>query len=138
MVHNRIPLTSLLCAVAGGVACTTVRPVQPAKFFAVNSPDVVWVTEANNAVVAVADAQITGDTLKGVRRGTQESLAIPLDQVRSVQAKVPDRTKTLILVTGALAGFGATVYALWISKAGDNTGGVDCGVDPDGHPYTYC
>src|SRR2546422_6583728 len=108
MVHNRVPLTSLLCAVAGGVACTTVRPVQPAKFFAVNSPDVVWVTEANNAVVAVADAQITGDTLKGGRRGTQGSLAIPLGQGRSGPAKGPGRTETLIPPTPALGGFGAT------------------------------
>jgi hypothetical protein len=135
MSLSRVAVAGSLLGVA---ACTTVRSVQPAEYLMKNNPEVVWVTYTNNAVVAVVEPEIAGDTLKGTWQGRHQSVAIPLDQVRRMQAKVPDQRKTILLVTGALAGFGASVYALWISKAGDRTDGVDCGVDPDGHPYTFC
>ena len=45
-------------------------------------------------------------------------------EVMAILQGLVDQGKTIILVTGALAGLGASVYALWISKAGDRTGGV--------------
>ena len=138
MVLNRVALAGLLVGVATVGACTSVRRVQADAFFATNSPDVVWVTYTNNTVVPVAQPELAGDTLRGMRQGTQRPVAIPLDQVRSVQAKVPDATKTAILVTGALTGFVASVYALWISKAGPRTDGVLCGSDPKSVPIQYC
>jgi len=122
----------------GVAACTTVRSVQPAPYFAVNSPEVVWVTYTNKTVVTVAQPEIAGDTLKGMRQGTQQAVAIPLDQVRSVQARTPDAKKTALLVTGALTGFVASVYMLWISKSGSKTGGISCGFNEDAIAIPYC
>jgi hypothetical protein len=131
MVFNRVPLAVLLLGIAGVAACTTVRRVQPAQFFATNSPDVVWVTYTNDTIVPVAQPEIAGDTLRGLRLGTRKPVVIPLDEVRSVRAKVTDATKTTVLVTGALVGFVASVYAIWVSKAGSKRGGVDCGINED-------
>jgi hypothetical protein len=138
MVLNRVALASLLVGITGAVACTTVRRVQADTFLATNSPDVVWVTYTNSTVVPVTQPEIAGDTLRGMRQGTQHPVAIPLDQVRSVQAKVPDATKTAILVTGALVGFVASVYTVWISKAGSKTGGTNCGYNEDAIAIPYC
>lgn len=135
MSLGRVAGAALLLCVA---ACTTVRRVEPAAYFAVNSPEVAWVTNANNTVIPVAQPEISGDTLKGMRQGTQEPVAIPMDQVRSVQARTPDSKKTAILVTGALAGFVAGVYAIWISKAGPQTGGTSCGFNEDAIAIPYC
>jgi hypothetical protein len=124
----------LLCA----TSCTTVRSVQPAQYFAQNSPDLVWVTYADHAAVPVTQPEIAGDTLKGMRLGTQQPIAIPMDQVQSIRARTPDKAKTAILVTGALTGFVATVYALWISKSGSRTGGIHCGMNEDALAIPDC
>jgi hypothetical protein len=138
VVRNRVVLVGALIGAAGAAACTTVRQVHPVQYFAQNSPDVVWVTYTNNAVVPVAQPDLNGDTLKGMKPGTQEPVAIPLDQVRSVSARLPDNRKTAVLVTGLLAGFVGSVYTLWISKAGSNTRGVTCGFNEDAIPNPYC
>ena len=138
MALSRIAVASLLVGVSGAAACTTVRRVQPAQFLATNSPDVVWVTYTNDTIVPVAQAEIAGDTLRGTRQGTEKPVVIPLDAVRTVRAKVPDGTKTAVLVTGVLTGFAAAVYELWISKAGSKKGGVDCGLNEDAIAIPYC
>ena len=127
LVPRRIASAILLCGVAAAGACTTVRRV-PADFISTNVPDVVWVTHLDNTVVPVAQPDIARDTLRGMLQGTQERIAIPMDQVRTVKAKVPDRRKTVLLVVGGLSGFVASVYTLWISKAGPNSDGVTCPV----------
>jgi hypothetical protein len=133
----------LLGAVAIG-ACTSLRPVQPAEFLAKNSPEIVWVTHVNNTIVPVSQPEISGDTLKGMWRGTQRPVAIPMGEIRRVQAKLPDRTKTVIFVAGALTGFATSVYAIWISKAGPNPNGIYCGTygsstqGPVGGFIPYC
>lgn len=139
------PRTAALLAVGVAVgACTSLRRVQPAEFLAHNSPEVVWVTHVNNTVVPVAQPEMSGDTLRGMWRGTSRTVAIPLGEIQRVQARVPDRTKTLIAVAGGLTGFVASVYALWISKAGPNANGVECGfygsstLGPVGSPIPYC
>jgi hypothetical protein len=144
MLLNRIALAGLLFGVAGVGACTTLRRVQPAEYFARNSPEVVWVTHTNNTVVPVAQPEIAGDTLKGIWQGTQRPVAIPLDKVRSVQAKARDDMKTAVLLTTLGVAFASSVYFMWISKAGPNPSGVYCGVyetardGPSGAPRPYC
>ena len=145
LVPLRVALAGLVFGAAAVGACTSVRRV-PAEFISTYGPDVVWVTHTNNTVVSVAQPQIAGDTLRGMRQGTQEPVAIPMDDVRSVQAKLPDRTKTVMLVAGGLTGFVASVYAIWVSKAGPNSDGVTCGVYGSategpygsGAPRPYC
>ncbi|HUL04296.1 MAG TPA: hypothetical protein VLV16_13835 [Gemmatimonadales bacterium] len=120
-------------------ACTTVRPVQPAEYIPKYYPDVVWVTYADsNSEVLIDGPAIYGDTLRGTRQGGADSVAIPLGEVRSVRARTPDHTKTALLVGATVAGSVASIYFLWASKAGSNTAGVSCGVDPDGRPYMSC
>jgi hypothetical protein len=145
MVHNRVMLASLLVGVTGVVACTTVRRVQPAQFFATNSPDVVWVTYTNGTIVPVAQPEIAGDTLRGMRQGTRERVALPLDQVRSVRAKMPNVAKTALLATTLGVASVSAVYFMWVAKAGPDPSGVQCGVygsardgDPVGAPLPYC
>ena len=138
MVLNRVTSIGLLVWAAGVGACTTLRRVQPAEFIAKHNPDVVWVTHANKTVVPVVQPEITGDTLKGMWQGTQRPVAIPLGDIRRVQARVPDKTKTAMLITSGLAGFVASVYFIWIVQAGPHPGGVGCGYDVRGQPIPYC
>ena len=129
------------CAVLGLVAataCTTVRPVQPAEYIPKFYPEVVWVTYADNTEVPIDRPKIYGDTLYGTLAGAGDTVNIPLEQVTSVRARTPDRTKTALLVSGTIAAGIASVYFLWASKAGSNTAGVYCGFDPDGKPYQSC
>lgn len=98
-----------VCLVLGTLACTSVRPVAPAKLTAKALPQVVSVTYPNQTVLVVMSPELSADTLRGLRWGTQDSVAIPLDSVQTVQAKVPDRTKTLLLA--------ATVGLLALSSA---------------------
>lgn len=145
LVPHRVALAGLLFGVAATGACTSVRRV-PAEFISKNVPDVVWVTHSDNTVVPVTQPEIARDTLRGMLQGTQEPVVIPMDQVRTVQAKVPDRRKTVMLVVGGLSGFVASVYTLWISKAGPNSDGVSCGTYGSanegslgvGAPRPYC
>lgn len=132
---SRLVMTGLFLS---GTACTSVRPVQPAAYFAEHAPEVVWVTYHNNATVPIGQPDLTGDTLRGVKQGTQQRVAIPLDRIRSVNARTPDKAKTAVLVTGALTGFVASVYVLWISKAGSVPGGIHCGFNEDGFPIASC
>jgi hypothetical protein len=124
---RRIASAILLCGITVTGACTTVRGV-PADYISTKVPDVVWVTHSDTIVVPVAQPDISRDTLRGMLQGTQEPVAIPMDQVRIVKAKVPDHRKTVLLVVGWLSGFAASVYTLWISKAGPNSDGVFCPV----------
>jgi hypothetical protein len=126
-------------------ACTTKRPVQPSEYIQKHAPDVVWVTYHDNSMVAVADPIVARDTLRGLRHGTSLPVAIPLHNVRSVQAKTPDRTKTAFFVTGIVATLASSVYVIWVQQAGPNTSGVYCGVFEKtrdggytGQPLPYC
>jgi len=138
MILNRVTLAGLLVGVAVLGACTSLRRVQPAEFFAKNSPDEVWVTHANNTVVPVVQPEIAGDTLRGMWQGTQRPVAIPLGDIRRVQARLPDHLKTAVLVTSLLAGAVSSVYFIWIVQAGPEREGVYCGVDIRVDPILYC
>lgn len=128
-----------------GAACTTVRPIKPDDYIPKNAPDVVWVTSPDKKVVAVVDPLLAGDTLKGVRQGSQDSVAVPLTALQTVTAKQPDRLKTTLLLLGAGVAAYGILYEAYISQQGPNRGGVDCGVydtasqgDPVGAPKPYC
>ncbi|HUL04298.1 MAG TPA: hypothetical protein VLV16_13845 [Gemmatimonadales bacterium] len=69
----------------------------PSKLVAKQLPHVVSVTYTDKTVLVLMEPELSADTLKGVRWGTQDSVAIPLDSVRTVDARVRDRTKTLLL-----------------------------------------
>jgi hypothetical protein len=135
MVFRRVALAGLLLAVG---ACTSIRQVQTAQYILEQSPDVVWVTYTNNALVPVAEPRIAGDTLRGMRQGTQRPVAIPLGQVRRVQAKVPDPTKTVILLTALGVAAASSVYFVFIRQAGPRPDGTFCGYDLRSDAIPYC
>ncbi|HUL03221.1 MAG TPA: hypothetical protein VLV16_08350 [Gemmatimonadales bacterium] len=109
-------------------ACTSLKPIKPAEYIPKYGPDVVWVTASDKTVVTVADPQVARDTLTGTRKGTQEQVTLPLTDVRTVSAKLPDHGKTAVFLIGMGALTTAVLYHFWISKEGPNTAGVDCGV----------
>jgi len=121
----------------GITACTSVRSVPPAIYLEDHAPPVVWVTYyANNTVVPVAEPEVKRDTLRGLLQGAR--VKIPLSEIRTVEAKVPNRTGTVLLAVGVGAGVVATMYFAFIS-GGTNKPGVDCTGDevtkhPDEHP----
>ncbi len=93
MMLDRVAAAGLLLALP---ACTTIGEVRPTQFIPQRTPALVWVTTTNNAMVAVAQPQIDGDTLRGTWVGTQTPLAIPLQDIQSVQAQTPARTRTVL------------------------------------------
>lgn len=120
---RRIALTGLLLA---GAACTSVRPVQPAEYIPKNNPQTVWVTYTDNSFVPVDHPTIVGDTLKGMWSGLSEPVTIPFNQIQTVQAKMPNSKRTVMLVS--VLGLAAVGVAYTVSTAG-NSGGAykDCG-----------
>jgi hypothetical protein len=111
-----------------GIACTTVRPVKPVDYIPKHGPDLVWVIGADSAVVPVVLPHVADDTLVGTRRGTSDTVRLALTDVRSVTAKVPDHKKTAFLVIGLTSLGTVVLYEFAISKEGDQTAGVNCGV----------
>ena len=90
-------------------ACTSVRPVHPALYIPAHRPPTVWVTYADYSFVPVDQPRIVGDTLKGVWHGLAEPLAIPLNEIQSVQAKQPDYERTVILFSTLAAAVGVVI-----------------------------
>jgi hypothetical protein len=140
MALNRIALVGMVLGVAGVSACTSVRRVQPTEYLAENAPPLVWVTYGDNSIVPLADAEIRRDTLRGILQGNHQRVKIPLGQVRSVEAKVPNHAKTALLLGGLGVAAVSSVYFLLISQAGSNGVGesVYCGTDTRGRPLGYC
>lgn len=123
----------------GVAACTSVRPVPPAEYLADNAPAVVWVTRTNDTVVAVLEPSIKRDTLRGKLNG--ERVKIPLSEIQTVRAKLPDHKKTALLVTTVGV---ATVSSMYFAFMGKSSGGatVDCFGDevakhPTEHPECF-
>jgi hypothetical protein len=138
MVRSQVALVGLFVGVAG--ACTTVRPVLPAEYLAANNPELVCVTYTNNTVLPVAEPEIKRDTLRGTLQGGRERVKIPLTEIRSVQAKVADHTKTAVLVTTlGVAAVTSIYFGLIANAGGAGPGdGVYCGTDVKGRPLPYC
>lgn len=111
MIVVCVPLAAvLLCS----VACATVQPLrEPAQFISQKSPEVVWVTYKNRSIMGVAQPRVSGDSLFGTVQGAAyQPVAVPLSQVERIEAVVPDRKRTTLLVAGLTAFTVVGVYAL--------------------------
>lgn len=120
----------------GLAACTSVRSVPPAVYLEDHAPPMVWVTYTNNTVVSVAEPEVKRDTLRGLLQGAR--VKIPLSEIRTVEAKVPNKTATALLAVGVGAGVLTTMYFAFVS-GGTSKVGADCTGDevtkhPDEHP----
>jgi hypothetical protein len=119
MAPNRVPFAGLLLVAAG---CVTVQKVQPAEFIPQHKPPMVWVTANDNSYTPVAQPRIEGDSLKGTWAGLQEPVAISLQEIQTVQAKLPSPKRTVLLV--AVVAASVTGVAYTIATAG-NSGDPD-------------
>jgi hypothetical protein len=135
MSLNQVAVAGLL----GVAACTSIRSVPPKDYLENNAPSVVWVSYADNTLVPVAEPEIKRDTLRGLLQGVR--VKIPLADVRSVQARVPNHMKTAILATTLGV---ATVSTMYFAFLSEGSGGAtrDCTGDevtkhPDEHPECF-
>ena len=108
MPLNHVPLVLLLLAVG---ACHSVQNVRPAEYIPAHRPAIVWVTYNDNSFVPVVQPHIVGDTLKGMWQGLQEPISIPLNQIQTVQANLPDYERAIILFSTLGAILGGTLHA---------------------------
>lgn len=132
MAMNRVPMVGLLLVAAG---CVTVQKVQPAEFIAKYNPTVVWVTGTDDALIPVSSPKMVGDTLKGTWLGQDEPFAIPLNEIKTVQAKMKSPKRTAILVTVLAATVGGVAYGL---SQGVNGPAGCASLIQKGTPTDYC
>lgn len=134
MAFTRVPLVGLLVAAVG---CTSVKSVQPAEYIPQHSPPVVWVTYTDNSFVPVSQPRIVGDSLMGTWQGLQEPVAISLKEIQTVQAKMPNPKKTVILV-GSLAVVATAVTYTLLTAGNSGNGTNGCPPDKNGQPQNFC
>jgi hypothetical protein len=115
-----------------GIGCTSVQRVRPSPFIPEHQPQLVWVTTRDSDLTTVVAPQIDGDTLRGTVAGLEERVAIPVTDILSVKARVPDHARTALLVAGGLVVGGAVTYLLAqrSGSAGPGTAVAVC-TDPD-------
>jgi hypothetical protein len=120
------------------VACHSVRPVEPAQLATKQLPPVVSVTYPDQTTLVLMEPSIKADTLRGLRWGTQDSVVIPLANVKTVDAKVSDPTKTLLLV-GTVGLLTATGMFVLLSETGEEDASLrDCSGDAAAeHPEEF-
>lgn len=70
----------------------------------------------DNSFVPVDHPQVVGDTLKGMWAGLSEPVTIPFSQIQTVQAKMPNTKRTIMLFS--VVGLAAAGVAYTISTAG--------------------
>ena len=110
MTLQRLALAGMLLSTA---ACMTVRPVPSfIQFVPQRRPQLVWVTYTDNSIVPVMQPRISGDSLVGTWQGLSEPVAIPLNEVKLVQARQPDKRRTTWLIASLGVFTAAGVYAL--------------------------
>ena len=139
MVLSGVAWVGLLGGIAAVAACTSVRPISPRVYLEDNAPPVVWVTYADNTMVPVTDAVVKRDTLRGMLQGVR--VTIPLADIRSVRARVPNHMKTLLLASTLGVVTVSTMYVAFLSK-GSGGATLDCTGDevtkhPDEHPECF-
>lgn len=100
-----------------GAGCTAVRTVgDPSRFIAETHPKVIYVLHNSGAVVDVEQPQMRGDSLVGNRYGLSRSVAIPMSQIQRIVAVQPDKTRTILAITGITAASAALGYLIIIGE----------------------
>src|SRR5579864_2856489 len=112
MRSQRFGATCLLA-----VGCTSMHSVDPQRFIPKHKPAEVSVWTTRDDVTIVSDPRIVDDSLVGVVY--EQRWATPLDHIVRVVAEAPDRTRTVLLVTGAA---GAILTAYLLGNSGKSNG----------------
>jgi len=120
MTLQKVSLAAVLFSTAG---CMSLQPVPSVRqFVPQRSPQVVYVTYTDNSIVPVAGPRISGDTLLGTWQGLSEPVAIPLGEVKLVQARQRDRARTRWAVIGLSALGVASIYAITLATQKPGSG----------------
>ena len=107
----------LLCA----TGCVTLLPVKdPAQFIPASHPQVVFVTYVNRTRMYVTQPRVSGDSLFGTMQGQSHQVAVPLNQVRLIQARQADKKRTVWLIAGLTVAAASSLWALGQSGAGES------------------
>ena len=116
---------SLAAALLGGLGCTSVQRVQePGRFIPQARPNLVVVVYNDNSQVPVSGPRVSGDTLLGTWAGLGEPVAVPLNQVRRIEAVQRDKRKTTLLIAGIVAGTVGIVRGAGAAVRGAQSGFV--------------
>lgn len=127
MTLQRLTLAGVLLSTA---ACMSVRPVPSvAQFVPQAHPQLVWVTYTDNSIVPVMQPKISGDSLVGTWQGLSEPVAIPLGEVKLVQARQRDKGRTTWLIAGLSVFTAAGVYAIVQATSGKSDACIGYGAE---------
>ena len=109
----QLPLAGLL---VGAVGCATVQPIrEPSQFIPQAKPNLVVVIYNDNSQVPVSEPRMSGDTLFGTWLGVGDPVAVPLSQVRRIDAVQRDKKRTTLMIAGVTLLAAGGVYALAIA-----------------------
>ena len=100
------------------------RSVEPAQFIPAHKPTRVSVWTKTHELTVVSYPHVDGDTLRGVV--LDDPWAMPLKDVARVEARAPDRARTVLFLAGATA---SAVGVYLLTESGHGAGAVPC--EPD-------
>lgn len=101
-------------------ACQSMQPV-PVRFIPETNPPVVYLSDGNGVVQAIANPRLSGDTVLGTTVRGNEDIAVPLREVQRVSTVRLHRGRTAMLVTGLALGGGLMSYVLLSNANGKST-----------------
>lgn len=134
-MRHGVLIVAVAVTVAAASACVSVRPVaSPEQFIPAQQPEVVWVTTHREETIPIAGPTLRDASISGIWLGLGDSVAVPLSQTMTVQAKQPDRTRTTLLVVGVGAAAG---FLVWRMLADNSSSGSLCYGGAYGNPACY-
>ncbi|MFQ5889362.1 MAG: hypothetical protein ACE5JR_04840 [Gemmatimonadota bacterium] len=93
------PLT-IMAVLSGCMKWSTVK-VPVAQALAEEEPKKIRVTRSNGYVLVLESPAIEGDSLVGLTGRSKQRVAIPVEDVKRIEARKPDGVRTTLLVVGA-------------------------------------
>lgn len=118
-------------------ACQSLQPVS-VRYLTETNPAVVYLSDGNGVVQAVAHPRLSGDTVLGTAVGGHEPVAVPLHEVQRITTVRVNRGRTVMLVGGITAAGGLLAYAVLSRAAGDGSEFCDYDNQPTGPGATEC
>lgn len=104
----------------GATGCVTLLPVRdPAQFIPTSHPQVVFVTYVNRTRMYVTQPRVSGDSLFGTMQGQSNTVAVPLSQVRLIEAVQHSRKRTIWMIAALAVATASGAWALMHSGVGE-------------------
>jgi hypothetical protein len=100
-------------------ACSSMQRV-PVNYINDQKPEVVHLANSYGIVTTLEHPTLSGDTVRGVAWGQNDSVAVPLEQVESISTVRFSTGRTVALVTGATGVTALMVWAMFGQSSGSN------------------